>query len=145
MPTLHLPVSFEHSVKTQRLENGKLKTEVNHVASATSPISVPYSGPLGKSFTEEALENKTVLELEPGETKKFSKEEADFLTDRYPFIEVVDSNPSVVKAPSVKALGDDEVPTNYMKLKAYAKEKGVQVEKTDKKADLLRKLAELNS
>lgn len=120
------------------------------VESETSPISIDYSGPIGKSFElpkdeEGKVKDRRKLEIAPGEKKEFSDSEAEFLLKRYPFLEQVGSTEEEevveeVQLGEPKAPATEEIPTNYMKLKAFAKEKGVEVEKTDKANDILAKL-----
>lgn len=166
MVKLYLPETFVNTVKDLIVENGTYKYEPRVVTSLTQKLAVPYSGPSVQSYTKEAVANKKVLELSPGETKEFSDEEAKFFVERYPFIQIAKepetssaetsaTNPAVAPA-TVPSLGETtvakteevvglsaEVPTNFMQLKKYAKEKGVEVLLTDKKPDILAKLAAL--
>lgn len=159
MVQVYLPETFVNNFYTEEYENGKVVKTPKSITSATGPISVPYSGLLGASYTAEALKDKTVLEIRPGETKEFTEEQAKFLLERYGFLQKVDKAPE--KAPE-KALGEpstnpelppaavpgtlpDTIPTNYMQLKSYAKNKGVNVEKNDTKETILKKLSGFTS
>ncbi len=152
MPKLHLPVEFHNATVKTNIVHGMIVRENKVVTSESSPINVPFSGPLGKSFEKDQLKGKRVLNLNPGETSEFTNEEAKFLLERYPFVQLVKETPKPKVYPALPpnmavgpSLGEEPLPTNYMKLKAYAKMQGVDVEKTDKKVDLLRKIKELKS
>jgi hypothetical protein len=154
MPTLYLPekVTLVHTI--QSLKDGKLVTEPMERTSSTDPISAPFSGPLKDSFSPEALENKKTLTLFPGQKKEFTDAEASYLLGLYPFIkevpvEAVEAEEEVapVEAP---ALGEApnlvtslELPTNFMQLKKFAVSKGCDILPTDKKDDILAKLAQI--
>lgn len=148
MPKLLLPKRFINECEYQDIQDGRLVKKTRIVESDTAPISVDFSGIGPESYTAEALKTKRKLELNPGECKEFSQEEARFLTGLYPFIrEAVESSevpvptPASIPAPAqVPTLG--EIPTNFMRLKAYVAAKGIPVTPTDRKEDLMRKLAE---
>lgn len=155
MPKLHLPETFTNFVTYQDAIDGRLVSKTKEVKSPVQPIQVPYSGPLSESFAVERDEKGMVkdpkfLRLNPGETKEFTEKEAAFLLKRYPFIESAEDIAAVgtPAAPAIEVEISDlgareEVPSNFMQLKKYVQSRGVSVEKTDKKDDLLRKLAEL--
>lgn len=152
MPTLYLPETVTLTHTTQSLRDGKLVTETMDVTSSTDPISVPFSGPLKDSFSPEALENKKTLTLFPGQKKEFTEQEASYLVGLYPFIKQVVVTEEAPEAPKAEtpSLGDApnlvtnlELPTNFMQLKKFAVSKGCDILPTDKKDDILAKLAQI--
>lgn len=152
MPKLHLPESITIVHTTQSSEDKKLVTRTSEVTSSTEAILVPFSGKLKDSFSEEAVASKKTLTLFPGQTKEFTKDEAEYLVDLYPFIQVVQEEasvaPAVVDAPGLgeaapNLVTDLELPTNFMQLKKFATAKGCDILPTDKKDDILAKLAQI--
>lgn len=158
MTSIFLPTTYVNETTYDDVVEGKLVRRKRTVQSATGPISVSFSGPLGKSFTKEALETKKVLSINPGETVEFTEEEASFLLERFPFLMnksdnlggvMVTENP-VALTPEAEIVRDvtkvnlAEAPSNYMQLKKWASERGVEVSPTDKKDEILKKLSALN-
>lgn len=155
MTKLHNPKVFINHIEYYDHVGDRMVKRAKVVESKTSDVRIPYNGPLSSSFRAERdpetgkVSNASHLSIDSGETKEFTEDEATFLLKRYPFLQRVGEDEAMAKEPVAAPIpdlgGEEEVPTNFMKLKKYAKEKGVKVEKTDKKPDLLAKLAELNS
>lgn len=154
MISIFLPTTYVNETTYDDVVEGKLVRRKRTTQSSTGPISISFSGPLGKSFTKEALEAKKVLTINPGETIEFSDEEGAFLLERYPFLvnksdnlggvtvteNPVASTPDAEIVKEVTKLDLSEAPSNYMQLKKWAVERGVDVAPTDKRDTILEKL-----
>ena len=154
---LHLPEKFVNTVPYVEYDiEGKRIYRSKRVESPTGVVRISFSGPLGQSYSEEALKTKKVLEIKPGESVDFSDEEAKFLMERYPFLQelkadapqnamaeanVAQLGAETLKAPSVNM---SEAPTNFMEFKKWAAGKGVQIVKEDNKESITKKLLSIN-
>lgn len=157
MPSVFLPTKFVNEMIYDDTLEGKLIRRKRTVESTTGSISVDYSGSLSTSFSPEALKDKKRLEIKPGETLECSEDEAKFLIERYPFLQLKEGTlGGISESVIVEVVRDltpisapvasdpmEGAPANFMEFKKWAGEKGVSVIPTDKKDDIVRKLQAL--